>query len=242
MTVSREHLVAVAAELRIAFRRVLPHDGRRAAAGEEQGAMNDNRRRGDFVERFSLLILFGSFLGGFLVLIDPRLTIPISAATLQIGGNGFSADLRGAVVQSMLIAGLSAAVGYWLGQSKTRQDTSASVQRIAEAAPTVVAAAAPESTKVDAMNVDATGGKVSVDGRARGQSLGCCLRARATSSRSFGAGSALALAMAPHCGVESVLWSRENPLRRNTLERPLSNACRCGVKSTILHTGAARSS
>lgn len=126
------------------------------------------RRRGDFVERFSLLILLGSFLGGFLVLIDPRLDLTIGDQLIHIGGDGFSAELRGAVVQSMLIAGLSAAVGYWLGQSATGQAAASSVTRIAEAAPTVAAAAVSASAgattgaTITTPSVDVQAGTVNV--------------------------------------------------------------------------------
>lgn len=125
-----------------------------------------DRRSGDFLERISMVMLLVSSIGALIVLVDPRATVTIGDVAWTFGGNGFSDQLKGAVVMLILVGGFTAVVNFWLGASKTGQDTTASVARIAEAAPTVaaavVAAAAPETVKPETMNVEA--GTVNVEG------------------------------------------------------------------------------
>jgi hypothetical protein len=86
-------------------------------------------------------LIIGAFIGGFLVLIDVRFTITLGGQLIQIGQNGFSAEVKGVVLQSMLISGFAAVVAYWLGATKQGQEQAQSVARIAEASPGVQAAA-----------------------------------------------------------------------------------------------------
>lgn len=120
--------------------------------------MNE-RRAGDFVERISILLIMGAFIGGFLVLLDIRLLIPIGDGYMvQVGKDGFSPELKGVVVQSMLITGFAAVVAFWLGTTKQGQEQAQSVSRIAEAAPAVAAAAVaavPSKDQVADMTVNA---------------------------------------------------------------------------------------
>jgi hypothetical protein len=106
------------------------------------------RRSGDFVERISVMLIVGAFLGGFLVLLDIRLLLPVGEGYMvQIGKDGFSPELKGVVVQSMLITGFAAVVAFWLGTTKQGQEQAQSVSRIAEAAPTVAAAVVAAADK-----------------------------------------------------------------------------------------------
>ncbi|MCR4331726.1 MAG: hypothetical protein NUV34_03330 [Sulfuricaulis sp.] len=109
--------------------------------------MIENRRAGDFIERISIILVVGAFIGGFIVLLDVRFTFNVAGQVIQIG-QGFAAEVKGMVLQSMLISGFAAVVGYWLGTTKQGQDQAVSVNKIAEAAlPTqavaVAAARAP---------------------------------------------------------------------------------------------------
>jgi hypothetical protein len=100
-----------------------------------------DKRKNDFIEKLSLILIIGAFIGGFLVLIDVRFTITLGGQLIQIGQNGFSAEVKGVVLQSMLISGFAAVVAYWLGATKQGQEQAQSVARIAEASPGVQAAA-----------------------------------------------------------------------------------------------------
>lgn len=109
------------------------------------------RRQNDFIERLSILLVVGAYLGGFIVLLDIKLILPW--ITL---GSGFSPDVKGVVLQSMLITGFAAVVGFWLGTTKQGQDQAQSVNKIAEAsAPTTAAAVA---ATVAAKTAEATPG------------------------------------------------------------------------------------
>lgn len=112
--------------------------------------MEEKRRSGDFVERISMLLVLGAYLGGFIVLLDLKLTLMIGGQTIAIGGDGFSPELKGVVVQSMLITGFAAVVAFWLGTTKQGQDQAMSVNKIAEAAVPAAAEAAPQPPKGNA--------------------------------------------------------------------------------------------
>jgi hypothetical protein len=94
--------------------------------------MNEQRRSGDFIERISIILVVGAFIGGFIVLLDVRFVLTIFGQTIQIGQNGFAPEVKGMVLQSMLISGFAAVVGYWLGTTKQGQDQAQSVNKIAE--------------------------------------------------------------------------------------------------------------
>src|ERR1035437_8132651 len=106
--------------------------------------MTEERRSPVFIEHLSIIIVFFAGLGALLVLIDPVLTLNvIGGNTVKIGGNGFSEQLKGAVVQSLMIGGFTAAVQYWLGSTAGGQRQQETVARIAEAsAPSTAAAVA----------------------------------------------------------------------------------------------------
>lgn len=101
----------------------------------------ENRRSGDFIERLSYLLVIGAYIGGFIVLLDIKLTLSWIAL-----GSGFSPEVKGVVLQSMLITGFAAVVAFWLGTTKQGQDQAQSVNKIAEAAAPAQAAAVAAAT------------------------------------------------------------------------------------------------
>lgn len=108
----------------------------------------EQRRSGDFIERISIILVVGAFIGGFIVLLDVRFVITVFGQVMKIGEDGFAAEVKGMVLQSMMISGFAAVVGYWLSNTKQGQDQAQYVNKIAEAAlPTqaiaVAAARAP---------------------------------------------------------------------------------------------------
>lgn len=135
-----------------------------------------DRRRGRFTERLSMFMCIIAAIGAAAVLMDPRFTLAFSdGSTLSFGGDeGFSADLKGAVITAILISGWTAVKEYWLGASASGNRQSETVQRIAEASPATAAAAVaaavtpaatPLSTPIKAadVTVEATG-DVTVEG------------------------------------------------------------------------------
>lgn len=117
--------------------------------------MKTERRHPKFTERLSWFMAIASAFGGFYVLLDPILVLNISGHTVKVGGEGFSADLKGAVVSLILIGGWTAIKEYWLGASASGQTQSESMSRIAEAsAPTTAAAVAAASAPIKAENVE----------------------------------------------------------------------------------------
>jgi len=104
-----------------------------------------------------------SSIGAILVLVDPVITFALmNGTTIHIGGNGFSDQLKGAVVSLILVSGFAAVIGYWLGASDQGMKAQESVNDIAKAAPAVAAARVAAGTgpgalplKTDTINVDA---------------------------------------------------------------------------------------
>lgn len=118
-----------------------------------------DRRRSNFTERLSIFMVMVAAGGAFLVLFDPKFTFDFDGQILTIGGEGFSADLKGAVISAILIGGWTAVKEYWLGASAGGQSQQESVQRIAEKSSTVTAEAIAANTsssgtlKTDTVNV-----------------------------------------------------------------------------------------
>lgn len=126
------------------------------------------RRSKSFIERLSTMLILGAFVGGFIVLLDIKFTLTLWGQVVSIGGTSYSPDVKGMVLQSMLITGFAAVVGFWLGTTKQGQEQAQSVSRIAESVPVAAAVAASvlpvagTQMKTDAVNVDATGGDVTI--------------------------------------------------------------------------------
>ena len=94
------------------------------------------RRPGKFTEVISLFLVRIAAIGAFVVLIDFKLTLTLGEHVVQIGSaDGFSADLKGAVIASILISGYTAVKEYWLGASASGQTQSDTMSRIAEGVP-----------------------------------------------------------------------------------------------------------
>lgn len=121
------------------------------------------KRKGIFREKLSLFMVVVAALGAFLVLLDPQFSGELFGTSIAIGGDGFSADLKGAVISAILIGGWTAVKEYWLGASAAGQNQSETMSRIAEqsapaAAAAVAAAVSPTPAvpiKTQTMNVQA---------------------------------------------------------------------------------------
>jgi hypothetical protein len=116
------------------------------------------RRDSRFREVLSMFMVRVSALGALLVLLDLRVNFVIAGQAIQIGGSGFSDQLKGAVIALILVSGYSAVKEYWLGSSEGGQIQNAALSRIAEQsapAAAAVAAAGAAPIKTDAVHVDA---------------------------------------------------------------------------------------
>ncbi len=79
-----------------------------------------DRRQSAFAERLSYVIVAIATLGAGWVLLDPQITFNWTWATISLGTKtGFSADLKGAIITSILVGGFSAVTGWVYGASKT---------------------------------------------------------------------------------------------------------------------------
>lgn len=99
-----------------------------------------------FTEKLSVFMVTVAALGAFLVLVDPTLTLTVHNQVLVIGKDGFSADLKGAVISAILIGGWTAVKEYWLGSSAGTVKSAETIQRIAESSPSTSAAAVAAAT------------------------------------------------------------------------------------------------
>lgn len=111
--------------------------------------MERRREPTRFTERLSTFMVMVAAGGAAWVLADPKTVDPIWG--FSIGGEGFSADLKGAVISAILIGGWTAVKEYWLGASDTGRNQGATLGRIAEnAAPTTTTTAAATAAAVAA--------------------------------------------------------------------------------------------
>ncbi len=121
----------------------------------------EERRSTPFTEKLSWLMAVVAALGGTYVILDPVVTFTLPWAEVKLGGEGFSEQLKGAVVALILIEGWKAVKEFWLGASKQGQDQAQAMSRMAENAPAVAAAvvanATPAQSPISAstVNVDA---------------------------------------------------------------------------------------
>lgn len=125
-----------------------------------------DRRSNPFTEKLSWLMAWAAALGGAYVILDPVITLKFSEwITIKVGGDGFSEQLKGAVVALILIEGWKAVKEYWLGSSAGTVKSAETIQDIAKAAPAVAAAAVAaqqpatngQPIKVQDVKVDAAG-------------------------------------------------------------------------------------
>jgi hypothetical protein len=88
-----------------------------------------------FQEKLSSRMLMIAGVGAILVLLDPKMIIPLGAdISLRIGGEGFSNDLKGMVIGAILVGGFNSIREFWLGTSVGGQKAADLVGRVAEAA------------------------------------------------------------------------------------------------------------
>ena len=92
----------------------------------------DDRRYSTFTQKISLIVVAISGVGGLYVLADPVFTLTWWGQTVKFGGEGFSEQLKGAVVQTLLIGGWSLVLTYWIGSSASGAKQQESMSRIAE--------------------------------------------------------------------------------------------------------------
>lgn len=108
--------------------------------------MIERRTNTRFTERLSTFMVMVAAAGAFVVLIDPK----VELSWITFNGDGFSADLKGAVISAILIGGWTAVKEYWLGSSAAGAETGKSMSRIAEAsAPSAALAVAAATGKTD---------------------------------------------------------------------------------------------
>ena len=124
----------------------------------------EDRRLSKFPERLSTHVVWVAAIGAFLVLLDPRVAFTIAGQTIAFGGEGFSAELKGAVITIMLIGGWTAVTGYWLGTTDSGQKTQESMSRIAEQSAPVAASAVLAATGGSAQMPNVPAGTVNVAG------------------------------------------------------------------------------
>ena len=91
-----------------------------------------DRRASKFTERLSLFMVRVAAVGAAYVLLEPKFTFMIYDQVIAVGGEGFSADLKGAVVSLILIGGWSAVKEFWLGTSASSEKKSDALQRMVE--------------------------------------------------------------------------------------------------------------
>lgn len=113
------------------------------------------RRSSIFREKLSFFMVVTAAIGGFLILLDPRFSGEIFGQPISFGGEGFSAELKGAVVTIMLIGGWSAVKEYWLGASADGQKTNESISRIAESATPTIRNEGDRTIRADDVKVSA---------------------------------------------------------------------------------------
>lgn len=103
------------------------------------------RRSSVFTERLSLFMALVAAFGGIYVILDPVITVEVSWGEVKIGGDGFSEQLKGAVVAMILIEGWKAVKEYWLGSSA-----------VAAAAAATTNGVTTDHVEVDAQSVNVT--------------------------------------------------------------------------------------
>ena len=109
------------------------------------------RRASKFTERLSLFMVRVAAIGAAYVLLEPKFTFMIYDQIIEIGSEGFSADLKGAVVSLILIGGWSAVKEFWLGTSASNEKQTDALQRMVENP------SQPQDLKTDKVDIATTG-------------------------------------------------------------------------------------
>lgn len=103
------------------------------------------RRATQFVERVSLHLMWIAAVCAIVILIDPRLIIPVGSSgwTFALGGDGFSSELKGVIIGIIVGAGITGVSKYWLDASASSNAANKTMSTIAAAsAPTAALAVA----------------------------------------------------------------------------------------------------
>ena len=111
-----------------------------------------DRRDPKFTERISMFMVAVATIGAFLILLDPKFTLTVYGQVINIGGEGFSQELKGAVVTIMLLGGWTSVQKFWLDTSDTARTQSQSIARIAESSPIGTVAAMAANTEATMAN------------------------------------------------------------------------------------------
>ena len=101
----------------------------------------EERRATPFTEKLSWFMALAAAGGGVYVILDPVIAFKLSWIDIKLGGEGFSEQLKGAVVALILIEGWKAVKEYWLGSSVGTVKSAETIQRIAEASPAALSTA-----------------------------------------------------------------------------------------------------
>lgn len=122
------------------------------------------RRAKNFIEKLSWFMAWIAALGGMYVILDPVITFKLSWAEIKVGGEGFSEQLKGAVVALILVEGWKAVKEFWLGASASGQKQQESITRIAEGSSPAQAAAVAAATGVGAQTTPLKAENINVEG------------------------------------------------------------------------------
>lgn len=110
--------------------------------------MAERRSASKFREYLSAFMVGIAALGAGYILLDPQFSFMFEGGTtLKLGGEGFSADLKGATITMVVIGGFVAVKEFWLGASASGQTQSEAMSRIAEAASPAIAQTPKEEVK-----------------------------------------------------------------------------------------------
>lgn len=119
-------------------------------AGKLPWFRRERREALTYREQLSNKLVYIAGAVAIFVLLDPRLAVPIGTAgtILTLGGDGFSAEIKGVVIGVFLTEGIKKVGEFFLGSTAAGQETSKVVERMAEKAPealkdAVAAARAP---------------------------------------------------------------------------------------------------
>ena len=93
-----------------------------------------DRRDPKFIEKLSMYMVVVATAGAFLILLDPKVTLTIYGQVINLGGDPYSQELKGAVIMGMLLGGWSGVQKFWLDSSASQKEQSQAMSRIAEAA------------------------------------------------------------------------------------------------------------
>jgi len=100
-----------------------------------------------FIEALSMWFVIIGAVGGFIVLLDPRFSYTLAdGSSIALGGDGFPGEIKGMVVQTMMIGGIIAVQKFWLDATAASNAANKTMSTIAVASAPVAAAAVAAAT------------------------------------------------------------------------------------------------